>query len=125
MVSDYYLVISDGGYKNGLAYGSFRVFNSRGLTTTHNRIIIGLGTSNQSEYIALLIAMRWCIDNGIRNAVFFTDSKLVVKQVLGEWRCLNHNLRKLCKKVRSVSSEFDSFEVNYISEKYIKQKLGH
>lgn len=124
-MSDYYLVVSDGGYKNGLAYGSFRVFDSKGLTITHNRFIIGLGGSNQSEYIALLNAMRWCLDNDVRNAVFFTDSRLVVKQVSGEWRCLNHNMRKLCKKVRSVSSDFEKFEVNYIPSKYVKQKLGH
>jgi ribonuclease HI len=124
-VSSYHLVVSDGGYKNGLAYGSFRVFDSKGLTVTHNRFIIGLGTSNQSEYIALLNAMRWCLDNEITNAVFFTDSRLVVKQVLGEWRCINQNMRILCKKVRFVSKDFKNFEINYIPTKYVKQKLGH
>lgn len=124
-MSEYHLVVTDGGYKNSLAYGSFRVFNSKGLTVTHNRFIIGLGTSNQSEYIALLNAMRWCLDNDVVRTVFFTDSRLVTNQVSGEWRCINPNMKKLCKKVRKVSKEFEEFELNYIPTKYVKQKLGH
>ena len=124
-MSEYHLVVTDGGYKNGLAYGSFRVFDSKGLTVTHNRFIIGLGTSNQSEYIALLNAMRWCLDNDVVRVVFFTDSRLVANQVSGEWRCLNPNMKKLRKKVRQVSKDFEEFELNYIPTKYVKQKLGH
>ena len=124
-MENYHLVVSDGGYKNGLAYGSFRIFDSKGLTITHNQFIIGIGTNNQAEYIALLNALAWCLDNNIKRIVCLTDSKLVVKQVTGEWKKINRRMRQLCKKVKEKAKQFESFEIRHISEKYIKQKLGH
>ena len=124
-MTEYHLVVSDGGYKNGLAYGSFRIFDSKGLTITHNRFIIGIGTNNQAEYIALLNALTWCLKNDIRKVACLTDSKMVVNQVTGKSRQIDRRMRQLCAKVRKKAEQFETFEINYIPERYIKQKLGH
>jgi ribonuclease HI len=125
MSKEHYLVISDGGKKEGMTYGSFKVIDTKGLTKAHEQFTIGLGTNNQSEYIALLNALKWCLENGIRSIVAVTDSRLVVKQVNGDWRCNNKNMKNLCSKVKNYSRKFNSFELHFVPGKYIKQKLGH
>lgn len=125
MPKEHYLVISDGGKKNGMTYGSFKVIDTGGLTKKHKQFIIGLGTNNQSEYIALLNALKWCLENGIKSVVAVTDSRLVVKQVNGDWRCDSRKMKNLCSKVKDYTREFDSFELHFVPGKYIKQKLGH
>lgn len=120
-----HLVVSDGGYRNGLAYGSFRVFNDRGLTIEHKQFTIGNVTNNQAEYIAMLNALTWCRDNEINPVVVFTDSKLVVNQVAGEWRCLDSRMKALCKKTRTKMNEVGDVRIQYVPNKFIKQKLGH
>ena len=120
-----YLVISDGGYKNGLAYGSFRVFDDSGLTIEHKQFTIGNVTNNQAEYIAILNALTWCRDNEISPVVVFTDAKLIINQVTGEWRCLDTRMKALCKKTRDRMSEVGNVRIQYVPNKFIKQKLGH
>ena len=120
-----YLVISDGGYKNGLTYGSFRVFDDEGLTIEHKQFTIGIGTNNQAEYISLLNALAWCRDNNLDSVVLFTDSKLVVNQVSGEWGCRDSRMKALCKKTRNMMETVGDVRIQYVPNKFIKQKLGH
>lgn len=120
-----YLVVTDGGYKNGLSYGSFRVFDDAGLTIEHKQFIIGLGTNNQAEYMAILNALKWCLDNGLKRVHILTDSRLAVKQVRGEWRTRDSALKNLVEKVRKYEREFETFTIEFVPNKYVKQKLGH
>lgn len=120
-----YLVVTDGGYKNGLSYGSFRVFDDSGLTIEHRQFIIGLGTNNQAEYMAILNALKWCLDHDLKRVHILTDSRLAVKQVRGEWRTRDSALKNLVAKVRNYEEQFETFTIEFVPNKYIKQKLGH
>lgn len=55
-------------------------------------------TNNIAEYCALGKALRWIVDNRddeILAVFMFGDSKLVVEQVNGRWRCKKEHLQKL------------------------------
>ena len=124
-MSDYYLGISDGGYKNNLAYGSFKVFDNRVLTIGQKQFIIGIGTNNQAEYIALITALHWCKRKELQRVVVIMDSKLIINQVKGIWRCRDKRLVELRGKARDIMSKFEYVDLRYTPGKYIKQKLGH
>ena len=122
---DYYLVIADGGYKNNLAYGSFKVFDNRGLTIGQKQFIIGIGTNNQAEYIALITSLHRFKRKELQRVVVIMDSKLIINQVKGIWRCRDKRLVELREKAREIMSKFEYVDLRYTPGKYIKQKLGH
>jgi ribonuclease HI len=121
----YYLVIADGGKKQGIAYGSYKVFDDSGKLVAHNQHVFGANTSNQAEYLALISALGWCQREKLDDVVVFMDSLLTVNQVKGEWKCLNPGLLPLLGRAIRLKNGFNSFEINHISRRYISQKLGH
>lgn len=121
----YHLVIADGGKKQGIAYGSYKVFGNAGELIAHNQHVFGSNTSNQAEYLALISALSWCREHNIKDVVVFMDSLLTVNQVKEEWKCLNPGLLPLLGRAVRLKNGFDSFEINHISRRYISQKLGH
>lgn len=121
----HHLIICDGGYKNNLTYASFKVFNEEGNLLKHGTFVIGHGTNNVAEYQSLILALTWCINNGIKNVVVFMDSKLIINQVTGQWRCYNKRLLILRRQARFLLDSFENFSIRYMPNKYIKQKLGH
>jgi len=121
----YHLVVADGGKKDGLAYGSFKVFNDRGYLIAHRQRIFGLGTSNQAEYKSLIMALTYCINYGIMDISVIMDSKLTINQVKGKWGCEDKFLKRLNKIAKERVARLDSFSISYMPERFIKQKLGH
>lgn len=121
----WYLIVCDGGRKGGITYGSFIVYDDEGKEIEHQQFVIGTGTSNQSEYISLIIALTWCVRNNIENIVVMTDSLLVANQVLGNWKCLDKELKRLLKRIKKLQRQFKGFKIKHIGRKYILQKLGH
>jgi ribonuclease HI len=124
-INMHHLIICDGGYKNNLTYASFKVFDGEGNLMKHGTFVIGQGTNNVAEYQSLILALRWCISEEIKNVVVFMDSKLIINQVVGKWRCYNKRLLMLRKNVRNLLDNFENFSIKYMPNKYIKQKLGH
>ncbi|MGQ9705508.1 MAG: ribonuclease HI family protein [bacterium] len=59
---------------------------------------IGEKTSNQAEYIALLYAVEIMRALNVKSAVIYTDSKLIKKQINGEYRVKNDKMRALIKE---------------------------
>lgn len=63
--------------------------------------VIGIGTNNVAEYIAVIEALTWVNEHvkpsGIR---FFLDSELVVSQLTGLYKIKNAKLRELLMIIR-------------------------
>lgn len=123
--SMHHLIICDGGYKNNLTYASFKVFDCEGNLLKHGTFVIGHGTNNVAEYQALILALQWCAEQKLSSIVVFMDSKLIINQVTGKWRCYDKRLLRLRGLARNLIGMFDSFNIRYMPNKYIKQKLGH
>jgi ribonuclease HI len=82
------------------SYGAVLYEGTREVNTTRGKL--GIATNNQAEYHALINGMKMAIDqigeNGTLNV--YGDSKLVLMQVEGKWKCNNERLRGLLDKVR-------------------------
>jgi ribonuclease HI len=121
----WYLLICDGGRRGGITYGSFIIYDDDGKEIEHRQFVIGPGTSNQAEYVSLIVALKWCLNNDVKNIVVMMDSLLVVNQLLDNWECKNTELRRLLKRVKKLQRKFEKFHIKHIYRKYVVQKLGH
>lgn len=63
---------------------------------------IGRHSNNYAEYAGLIVGIKTAIENGASSVEIYGDSKLVVMQVLGDWRCKNDTLKILCREARDL-----------------------
>ncbi len=65
---------------------------------------VGDVTNNQAEYMALIKALEVIRERGIERATIYSDSELLVKQIKGEYRVRNPNLKPYYARVRALLS---------------------
>jgi len=75
---------------------------------------IGHVTNNQAEYQALLAALRKARRLGAKTVTVRSDSQLLVRQFLGEYKVRDAKLKPLHEEARRLARAFDSFEIVHI-----------
>ena len=71
-----------------------------------NARYIGLRTNNQAEYEALIAALEFSTKIKAEEAICHLDSELVTKQLTGQYKVRNSELKKLWRKARSLADGF-------------------
>jgi ribonuclease HI len=84
---------------------------------------IGLTTNNVAEYEAVIHALKWMIDSGIRQATIKLDSELVFKQLTGKYRVKSPHIKLLVKRINALGSQIE--EVTYVLIPREKNKLAN
>ena len=77
-------------------------------------IYIGEATNNVAEYNGLLEGLRRAASLGADQVEFFSDSELMVRQMNGEYRVKNENLRPLFEEACRLVSEFADFRITHV-----------
>ena len=72
-------------------------------------------TNNEAEYEALLIGMAMVQRMGGKSIKLFSDSRLVVGQVKGEFEAKDERMQGYLSQVKCLESKFDSFDLLHIS----------
>lgn len=67
---------------------------------------LGLGTNNETEYRAILLALKEAQSRGARRVKLLSDSELVVKQLRGEYKIKEPRLQALRDMVREAQQGF-------------------
>ncbi len=68
---------------------------------------LGLMTNNQAEYTALVRALEHALELGAEHRLLiYSDSELMVKQMKGEYRVKNEELRELFEEARGLVRRF-------------------
>ncbi|HTY13175.1 MAG TPA: ribonuclease HI family protein [Candidatus Omnitrophota bacterium] len=75
---------------------------------------IGQTTNNVAEYMALVRGLEEALIMGAREAEFFCDSELLVKQIKGEYKVKNEGLKPLYLHARSLIEKFKSFSIKHV-----------
>jgi ribonuclease HI len=75
---------------------------------------IGVATNNVAEYRALLLGIALAAQHGADEVELIGDSELVVKQVRGEYRVKDANLKPLHAEVRAALAGFDSWSIRHV-----------
>lgn len=71
-------------------------------------------TNNVTEYHGLLIGLKMALENGYMDIVVEGDSKLVIEQVFGKWKCSHINMIKLCDEAKNLKKLFNSISGRWI-----------
>lgn len=78
-------------------------------------------TNNIAEYRAMLLGLERSLDLGINTIYIYTDSKLIVKQVKGEWRVKDFKLIPLHKELKDLLKKFEEWDITHIYRNYNKE----
>ena len=92
------------------------VRTEQGETVFSHSAYIGRVTNNIAEYTALLTLVRKMQTVRCSRLLVHSDSELMVRQMNGEYRIKNEELRKLHDEIRKIliASPFE-FEIKYVS----------
>jgi ribonuclease HI len=75
---------------------------------------IGRATNNVAEYKALLLGIEMAAARGAAELELVGDSELIVKQVKGEYKVKDANMRKLHAEVKAALRPFDGWSIRHV-----------
>jgi ribonuclease HI len=75
---------------------------------------LGTCTNNIAEYRALLAALAWAAEQGIRTLHVRSDSELLVKQMRGEYRVKNPGLQPLYEEARALAARIGRVKFEHV-----------
>ena len=82
---------------------------------------IGEATNNVAEYSALVCGLQEANSLGATDLTIYIDSELLVKQLSGEYKVKDANMRTLFEKSLAELKNFSSFEVKHIERRMNKE----
>ena len=71
-------------------------------------------TNNVAEYYGLIGGLNMCIEKGYDNIFVEGDSKLVIEQVFGKWKCSHKNMIPLNNQIKKIKKLFVSIYGKWI-----------
>lgn len=117
-------IYTDGGSRGnpGPSAGAFVL-----LDENHNQLyaqakFLSNATNNIAEYTGLLAALQKAVSLGAKNLKIFSDSELMVKQINGDYKVKNDNLRELYAQCLDLLANFQSWQIKHIPRE--KNKLA-
>ena len=82
---------------------------------------IGETTNNNAEYNALICGLEEVRGLGADGVIINLDSELVVKQLNGEYKVKNSDMKLLFEKAIAILKDFKSFEIRHINRSKNKE----
>ncbi|MDR2203216.1 MAG: ribonuclease HI family protein, partial [Nitrososphaerota archaeon] len=91
------------------AAAAFLVIEKTEIIKTESQYL-GIRTNNQAEYEALIMGLKYALNNGAEEVICYLDSELVGRQMTGEYRVKNSELQKLYLKAHAIRVRFKKAE---------------
>ncbi len=82
---------------------------------------LGISTNNVAEYEALLALLNWCLEKKVNSLKVFSDSKLLVEQIKGNFKVKAENLKKLHREALEKINKIQNFKIYYIKREFNKE----
>lgn len=79
---------------------------------------IGKATNNVAEYRALLLGIERAAALGASDVELIGDSELVVRQVKGEYKVKDANMRELHAEVKRALAPFESWSIRHVRREH-------
>jgi ribonuclease HI len=107
--TDLLTIHTDGASRGNPGAAAFAYVISRtGQTPIESAGCLGKMTNNQAEYTALVRALEGALELGANHRVLVkSDSELMVKQMRGEYKVKNEDLRDLYQQARQLVRRFN------------------
>ena len=79
---------------------------------------IGINTNNVAEYLGLIAALEYCVENKVNNVKIFLDSLLVVQQVNMEYKVKSKKLQTYFEKSLKLINQIEDIEIYHIRREF-------
>ena len=108
-------IYTDGASRGNPGPGAiaFTISDEEGKLIKEHKHFIGDCTNNIAEYRALIAALERAIKLG-DELTCFSDSKLMVSQMNGEFKIKKPHIRELYMKAKKLESNFKKVEYNHV-----------
>ena len=93
--------------------------NNEEIDTIKKRI--GIATNNVAEYLGLIEALQYCIENNIMEVVIYLDSLLVVNQVNLEYKVKSKKLQEYYNLSIDLINQINNIEINHVRREFNKR----
>lgn len=106
----------DGGARGNpgpAAYGVV-VRNAQGEVIKEWGEYLGIQTNNVAEYSGLLAALDYAVREGHASVKVLSDSELMVRQMLGEYKVKNPALKELYGRARALVRKLQHFAIEHV-----------
>ena len=123
MKSKKVLLYTDGGARGnpGPAGAGVVILDEKRKKLKEIYKFLGDATNNVAEYNALIIGLEEASAAGAEDVVLHLDSELVAKQLSGEYKVKDANMKGLFAKTLSLLKGFKSFEIKRIDRSRNKE----
>jgi ribonuclease HI len=75
---------------------------------------LGKQTNNYAEYSGLLAALEYAVEHGYKALKVISDSELMVKQIKGQYKVSNLQLKELHTRAKDLISKLDWFQIQHV-----------
>ncbi|MCL2295872.1 MAG: ribonuclease HI family protein [Methanomassiliicoccaceae archaeon] len=100
-----YRIFSDGGSRGNPGPSAYAIVVTRDGKIIHQHSkFLGVNTNNYAEYRGLIAGLTKAIELKAENVEFIMDSKLVIKQMTGEYKVKSENIKNLYLDAKALSS---------------------
>lgn len=112
----------DGGSRGnpGPAASAYVIKRGSGEIVKAKGFHLGQATNNVAEYTALLRGLEAVLILDVRELDIFSDSELMVKQLIGEYRVRSEDLMELFEQVQRKLLNFDRWQIKHIRREFNK-----
>ena len=71
-------------------------------------------TNNEAEYNALIMGLKSLLKLNLLNPIIYSDSELIVKQIIGEYKIKNDRMKKLNDKVNLNLIKLSNWSIQHV-----------
>lgn len=108
-------VFTDGGSRGNPGISAFAfVVLEDGVEIFSGSGFLGISTNNKAEYTGLLEGLKFVLDKNLRKVSFYSDSELMVKQIKGEYKVKDEDLKNFHRDCKDLISKLENFEIIHI-----------
>lgn len=113
-------LFTDGGSRGNpgdAAYGLV-LFDEKAELVQVDAGYLGITTNNVAEYKGLLNGLKLAEKLKIKSLEIFMDSELIVKQIKGEYKVRDENLKKIYEEVQKHLNLLEEYNINHVKRKF-------
>tara|TARA_B100001559_G_scaffold66570_1_gene53961 strand:- start:521 stop:913 length:393 start_codon:yes stop_codon:yes gene_type:complete len=82
---------------------------------------IGIATNNVAEYLGLIEALKYCVENNIMEVDIYLDSLLVVQQVNLEYKVKSKKLQEHYNQALDLINKINNVKITHVRREFNKR----
>jgi ribonuclease HI len=126
LTAEVFFLYTDGAARGNPGPAAIGAVLYRRSPASHNVVgelsrAIGHGTNNVAEYQAVIEGLEMAAGHGASRLVVRSDSQLLVRQLLGEYRVKSPGLRPLYQRARILLDGFEKVRIEHVRRDHNRQ----